>query len=153
MFFKILREESDTNNTEISWLFLQSNIKSSNIKRELESVIIRDINKQLIEKCMPFTVKYAEQKTSFLKINKNLIFILDFLKLVVEFNIKKNIVRSLYSSNLNKKEKLINLQDDIILKESLIKNYPERLSTMQFDLTNLLTQVFKIKLESLNEFI
>jgi hypothetical protein len=141
MFFKILTEDSEYYNKEMSWLFLQSNLKSSNIRRDLEPVLSKDINKVLIDKCMPFTVKYSEQKTSLMKINKNLIHILDFVKLVVEYNIKKNIVRSLYSSNLSKKEKLSKLQEEIKMKENLIFNYPEKLSSMQAELTNLLTQV------------
>jgi hypothetical protein len=153
MFFKILTEDSDKSNKEMSWLFLQSYLKSSNIKRDLEPVLSKDISKTLIDKCMPFTVKYTEQKISFMKINKNLIHILDFIKLVVEYNVKKNIVRTLYSSNLSKKEKLSKLQEEIMIKEKLIFNYPERRANMQSELTNLLTQVYSNNLERLSDFV
>lgn len=98
VFFSIL---SKTNNN-LSWMFLQSHFSNfNNIKNDLEALLERDISKDLIDLCMPFNINYFEIKCAIIKINKYLILILDLIKLSVDFNVKKNIVKSLFQSNIN----------------------------------------------------
>jgi hypothetical protein len=107
----------------------------------LEDLLTKDISKELIDECMPFNIKYLEIRASLIKINKHLILILDLIKNVVDYNIKKNIVKSLYLSNMNKNSKMNTMKEEILIKENLVKNASEYLSTMQSELTSLLSQV------------
>ena len=98
MFFTILNKTSNN----LSWIFLQSHFSNfHNIKKDLEALLEKDIGKEIIDLCMPFNLNYNEIKISLTKINKYLITILDLIKLTVDFNVKKNIVKSLYQSNIN----------------------------------------------------
>lgn len=153
--FLILSENSNNlsisvNSGNISWLFLQSNFKSayniSAIKKDLNDLLIKDISKDLIDQSMPFNLKYSEIKVSLAKINKNLVIVLDLVKYVVDFNIKKNMVKNLYTSNLNKNGKLMAIKEEIQGKEILVKEASEYLSTMQSELTSLLTQKNSVNL-------
>jgi hypothetical protein len=149
IFFKLLMEtkaaqnnqQNQNNQMALSWMFLQSNIKKSNIQRELDLLLTKDISKELIDQSMPFYLNYGEIKQSLGKINKNLIFILDFIKCTVDYNIKKNIVRNLYQSNLNRSAKLNGLKEQIHVKEIIVKEASEYKSVMQSELTALLTRV------------
>ncbi len=157
LFFLILSDNSQNaeQNSNISWLFLKSNLKTNNIKRELEDLIAKDVSKELIDQCMPFNIKYNEIKTSLVKVNKNLLLILDFIKSIVDYNIKKNIVKNLYSSNLNKTSKVNMLREHYLNKEALVKNASDYLSTMQSELTSLLAQVniYLLTIEKFNLLI
>lgn len=145
IFFILLSENNNKNNMNISWLFLQSNIKNfNNIKKELENLFTKDFSKDIIDQCMQFNLNYDHLKISLFKINKNLIVILDLIKVVVDFNIKKNLIKNLYQSNLNKNTKLNNLKTEIQNKEIIIKQASESLSMMQSELTMILTQVMNI---------
>lgn len=154
VFFKLLTENkqnTQTNQMSFSWMFLQSNIKKTNIQRDLNDLLInKEISKELIDQCMPFNLNYSEIKMSLVKINKHLLIILDFIKSAVDFNIKKNIVKNLFQSNLNRNAKLNSLKEQIEIKGNLIKESSEYKSVMQSELTNLLT---KVSFNRLIEFI
>lgn len=62
---------------------------------------------------MPFLVNYDNLKSMFLKISEDLIILLDFIKLSLEFNVKLNIMNSLYISNFNKNAKIDSLTTSI----------------------------------------
>ena len=88
---------------------------------------------------MPFLVNYDILKSMFLKISEDLIIVLDFIKLSLEFHVKLNIMNSLYISNFNKNAKIdslttsINELNNLLQKAKLIllqiikdyKNYKE----------------------------
>jgi hypothetical protein len=148
VFFKLLTENkhntagTQNNPMSFSWMFLQSNIKKTNIQRDLNDLLLnKEISKDLIDQCMPFNLNYTEIKQGLIKINKHLIIVLDFIKCAVDYNIKKNIVKNLYQSNLNRNAKLNSLKEQIQVKENLIKEASEYKSVMQSELTNLLTKV------------
>jgi len=141
VFYKIVldTQAESIDKLNISWSFLQSNLKWSTIKPGLEFLDKKDLSKSLIDALMPFNLNYIELKSSLNKIEKSLILILDLVKSTVDFNIKKSMVRTLYTSNINKNFKLNNLRDQIIIKKDLLKKVSEMLPVMQSDLTLILT--------------
>jgi hypothetical protein len=71
------------------------------IKQELDSFLLKDVNKEALDQCMPIYINYEEIKGSILKINKIFTVIVEFIKLTVEYNIKRNMQNNLYQSNIN----------------------------------------------------
>jgi hypothetical protein len=139
MFYLIISDELIKQN--ISWSLLESRIISKNLKKELDQMINKDLNKELIDQCMPFKINYNDIKQSLLKINKNLVNVLDFIRISVDLNVKRNIVKSLFQSNLNKHSKLNQLKTHIENIENLIRLSNEYLSVMQRELSLMLTHV------------
>jgi hypothetical protein len=127
-----------------SWVFLQSNMQSKLKKELLQTIPDKDISKDLIDVCMPFSLNYEELKVMLTKINHNLVIILDFVKSLVDFNIKKNIVSTLYNSNNNKNLKVKNLQQEAKNLTVLVKESEEYEDIMQKELTTMLAQVYKL---------
>lgn len=98
MFFVMLQ----LTNESLNWFFFQSKIRNFPlIMSALHKTLTDDISKDIIDLGMPFSIHYAETKQAVSKINKNCVLILDLIKNVIDYNVKKNIFRSLYSSNLN----------------------------------------------------
>jgi hypothetical protein len=146
MFFIILNEANNENNktNNFSWIFLQSTFspnKNKNFTQGLTSLLEKEIPKEVIDLSMPFTLNYNEIKNSITKINKNLVYILDFIKLVTDSNIKRNIVKSLYVSNMNKHTKMTSLKDENESKRILGSETEQCLVMMQNDLKILLMNV------------
>lgn len=50
---------------------------------------------------MPIYINNEEIKGSIIKINKTFTIIVDFIKITVEYNIKRNMQNNLYQSNIN----------------------------------------------------
>jgi hypothetical protein len=97
-FFSLLNR----NNNNLTWIFLQAHLSNfNNLKKDLENLLTKEVKKEIIDQCMPFNINYVEIKMSLLKINKNLVIILDVVKFAVDFNVKKGILKNLYQSNIN----------------------------------------------------
>ena len=134
--------EENKQKNDIEWEFIQKNLNNQSIISYLSfisnSTIIYLTNEDLDE-AMPFMVNYDKLKSIYLKISKDLVIILDFIKLSLEFNVKLNIMSSLYKSNCNKNTKInmltsnINELNNLLQKAKLIllqiikdyKNYKE----------------------------
>jgi len=71
------------------------------IKSELDSFLIKEISKEVLDQCMPVYINNEEIKGSIIKVNKNFTIIADFIKFSVEYNIKRNMHANLYQSNLS----------------------------------------------------
>jgi hypothetical protein len=96
VFFSLLNGSSNN----LSWIFLQAHLSNfNNIKNDLENLLNLDIKKETIDECMNFNIHYNEIKSSLLKINKNLIIILDLIKCAVDCSVKKGLVTSLVNTN------------------------------------------------------
>jgi hypothetical protein len=140
LIIKGFKDEHKKNNIE--WEYIQKNLNYNSIILYLsyisESTRIYLTNEDLDE-AMPFTVNYDKLKNIFLKISEDLIIILDFIKLSLEFNVKLNIMSSLYTSNCNKNKKVdlvasnINELNNLLQKAKIVliqiikdyKNYKE----------------------------
>ena len=103
---KGFKDEEKKNNIE--WEYIQKNLNYNSIILYIsfisKSTRIYLTNEDLDE-AMPFMVNYDKLKNIFLKISEDLIIILDFIRISLEFNSKLNIMSSLYTSNcsINKK--------------------------------------------------
>ena len=83
---------------------MNKKIKSKNfelLKNELDSFLMKEISKEILDQCMPIYLNNIEIKEYVVKINKTFSIIADFIKLSVEYNIKRNMLANLYQSNLN----------------------------------------------------
>ncbi len=134
--------EEGEKNKEIEWEYIRKNLNYNSIRTYLsfisKSTIIYLTNEDLDE-AMPFLVNYDKLKNIYIKISEDLITILDFIKLSLEFNVKLNIMSSLYRSNCNKNTKIdklasnINELNNLLQKAKLVllqivkdyKNYKE----------------------------
>jgi hypothetical protein len=104
VFFSMLNRTSNN----LNWIFLQAHLSNfNNLKKDLENLLKTDMKKDTIDACMPFNIKYNEIKMSLIKINKNLVTILDMIKCAVDSNVKKSLINNLYQSNINVTIKLI----------------------------------------------
>ena len=121
--------EDGQKKNDIEWKYIQSNLNSKSITSYLsfisESTIIYLTNEDLDE-ALPFMVNYDKLKSIYLNISEDLIIILDFIKLALEFNVKLNIMSSLYTTNCNKNKKIdmlgssINDLNNLLQKAKLV---------------------------------
>ena len=137
----------------LEWEYIQKNLNYNSIISYCsfisESTIIYLTNEDLDE-AMPFMVNYDKLKSIYLKISEDLIIILDFIKLSLEFNVKLNIMSYLYRSNCNKNTKIdmltssINELNNLIQKAKIVllqiikdyKNYKEMSSNEENQMKN-----------------
>jgi hypothetical protein len=116
--------ESGEKKNNLEWEYIQKNLNYESIISYLsfisESNIIYLTNEDLDE-AMPFMVNYDKLKSIYLKISEDLIIILDFIKISLEFNVKSNIMNSLYTSNCNKNTKIDKLTSSINELNNLIQ--------------------------------
>jgi hypothetical protein len=154
IFYWIIKGfENGQKKKDIEWEYIQQNLNYKSIKAYLsfisESTIIYLTNEDLDE-AMPFLVNYDKLKSIYIKISQDLITILDFIKLSLEFNAKLNIMSSLYRSNCNKNTKIdmlasnINDLNNLLQKAKLVllqiikdyKNYKEVNSNEECQMKN-----------------
>ena len=124
-FYMIIKGfEEGQKNKDIEWGLICKNLNNKSILSYLsfisESTIIYLTNEDLDE-AMPFMVNYDKLKSIYIKLSKDLIIILDFIKLSLEFNVKLNIISSLYTSNCNKNTKINMLASNINELKNLLQ--------------------------------
>ena len=139
IFYLII--SNDQIKPNVSWSILESKLVTKKFKKEFDNIITKELNKELIDQCMPFKINYQEIKQTLLKINRNLVSILDFIQISVDFNVKRNIVKSLFQSNLNKHSKLNQIKIQLANIDNMIRLSNEYLSVMQRELSLMLTNV------------
>jgi len=121
------------------WSDFQFELRNSTvIKNILRDILNREINKDILDDCMKCITNFNDIKTSLSKLNKNLISILEFIRYCVEYNIKRNICRSLHEANLNKNTKLKILKDDQEEKEKIYQDSIYALKEMHNELKLIL---------------
>lgn len=99
-------------NEILNWTYLQSKtINYDFLRKNLFEIQTKNINKETIDDCMNITFNYNDLKFSLLKINKHLVIILDLLKIIVDYSIKKNMKESLQHTNINVNYHLNFLED------------------------------------------
>ena len=127
---------------DIEWNVIQKNLTHKSVVSYssfiTEPTVVYLTNEDL-DKAMPFMVNYDKLKSIYLKISEDLIIILDFIKLSLEFNVKLKRMSSLYASNCNKNTKIdmlasnINELNNLLQKAKIVllqiikdyKNYKE----------------------------
>jgi len=89
-------------NDSFNWGTLQTkSLNYDNIKRSLFEIQTKNPNKDIIDHCMNITFNFNDLKTSMTKISKNLVYILELIKTLVDFSVKKNMKESLQQTNIN----------------------------------------------------
>lgn len=121
MFYRIIAGTSL--NANISWEIIQEKLTYTLYNKYLISLEtnFKPLLKEELDDAMPFSINYEKIIELIRKFGNGMITILDFLKITVEYNIKTNIIKNLYSSNLNKNSKVNSLQNEITTMESIIK--------------------------------
>jgi len=89
-------------NEILNWTNLNSkSINYDFLRKNLFEIQTKNLNKETIDNCMNITFNYNDLKFSMSKISKNLVIILDILKTIVDYSIKKNMKESLQHTNIN----------------------------------------------------
>lgn len=147
MFFRIIKSETeiiDTNKnnndsidpSQINWEYLQSKINYKLFKTYITLISetnCKGLSKEELDDAMPFLVNYEKLTELFVKFGNGLQIILDFIKIIVDYNIKLNIIKNLYESNLNKNNKINAIQNEVNTLSTLAKRTSECLTKMEND--------------------
>lgn len=123
MFYRIINSiKKEKNQKKFEWEYIQQNLTINSILLYLSIIAESDtihLNKEELDDAMPFLINYDKLKNIYSKIMNNLTIILDFIKVSVEFNIKLNIMKNLYTGNLKKNTKIEILQSEMNKRNSL----------------------------------
>ncbi len=129
-------EDNIQKKNNIEWKFLQNNLNYDIVLSYLSFISNSNMSyltNEDLDEAMPFLVNYEKLKNIFINISKDLIIILDFIKLSLELNVKINIMNSLYESNCNKNNKIENIDILINNLNNLLKNSKLILSQINKD--------------------
>ena len=147
MLFRIIKSETDLIDTnknnndsidpsQINWEYLQSKINYKLFKTYITLISetnCKGLSKEELDDAMPFLVNYEKLTELFVKFGNGLQIILDFIKIIVDYNIKLNIIKNLYESNLNKNNKINAIQNEVNTLSTLAKRTSECLTKMEND--------------------
>ena len=100
----------------IEWDVIQKNLTHKSVisySSFISEPTVVYLTNEDLDKAMTFMVNYDKLKSIYLKISEDLIIILDFIKLSLEFNVKLKRMSSLYTSNCNKNTKIDMLASNI----------------------------------------
>ena len=124
-----------------SWENLQVKIKYETYKEHISSVSLSSpqqlLSKDKLEDAMPFLVNYDKLKELLSKYGNDLLLILNFIKISVEYNIKLNIIQNLYNANINRNTKINTLQSEAKAFNVTVKEMNECLGKMESDFKNM----------------
>ena len=148
MFIKIISKETDNN---LSWDFIQKNLSYENYSSYLLSLsksVNVEMSKKDLDEAMPFLVNYEKLKLPIKELGEEYLPILNFIKSSVEYNVKLNIIKDLFNSNLNKNKKINSIQVEVNKVNDLLQKCLSLLEEMNNELNELL----KLKEKDLNEY-
>ena len=148
MFIKIISKETDNN---LSWDFIQKNLSYENYSSYLLSLsksVNVEMSKKDLDEAMPFLVNYEKLKLPIKELGEEYLPILNFIKSSVEYNVKLNIIKDLFNSNLNKNKKINSIQIEVNKVNDLLQKCLSLLEEMNNELNELL----KLKEKDLNEY-
>jgi hypothetical protein len=92
-------------NESFNWInFQNKKLDISKIKKNLFEIKTKNLNKDYIDETINITFNYNEIVVSMSKINKSMVLILDLLKYVLDYSIKKNLKLSIQQTNINVKK-------------------------------------------------
>lgn len=144
MFYCIIRNENE-DDTDPSWEKLQKLISFKLFSEHisiLSETNTKGLTKEELEEAMPFLVNYEKLSELFVKFNdsKGLQMILDFIKKSVDYNIKLNLIKNLYASNLKKNTKINSIQNEVNALNTFVKDATMCVEKMEADLKTLKTK-------------
>ena len=100
----------------ITWEFMKKNITYKSILL-LISLISEtsnlNLSKEIMESATPIITKYNHFKNCYIDTYPEIITIIDFIKILIVYYTKLNLVKKLYISNKNKKNKMETIQSDL----------------------------------------
>lgn len=147
MFYRMITPSSDEQIengetfTVFSWENLQFKIKYEIYKEHINSVSLSSpqqlLSKDKLEDAMPFLVNYDKLKELLTKYGNDLLLILNFIKISVEYNIKLNIIQNLYNANINRNTKINTLQSEANSFNGTMKEMNDCLGIMENDFKNM----------------
>lgn len=145
MFYRIIRNENE-DDTDASWEKLQKLISFKLFSKYiaiLSETNAKGLTKEELDEAMPFLVNYEKLSELFVKFSdgKGLQMILDFIKTSVDYNVKLNIIKNLYASNLNKNTKINSIQTEVTALSTFGKEATMCVEKMEADLKALKTKV------------
>ena len=89
-------------NESFTWSSFQNkHLDINKIKKNLFEIKTKNLNKDYIDQTMNITFNYNDIMISMSKISKSLVLVLDLLKFVVDFAIKKNMKETIQQTNIN----------------------------------------------------
>lgn len=89
-------------NESFTWSSFQNkHLDINKIKKNLFEIKTKNLNKDYIDQTMNITFNYHDIMISMSKISKSLVLVLDLLKFVVDFAIKKNMKETIQQTNIN----------------------------------------------------
>jgi len=139
LFLMVIHNKTDFQKAS-KWSDFQFELRNSTvIKNILRDILNREINKDILDDCMKCITNFTDIKTSLAKLNENLPVILEFVRFCVEYNIKRNICRSLHEANLAKNTKLKTLKDEQQQKEKIYNDSIVALKEMHNELKIILS--------------
>lgn len=113
-----------TNNNKITWEFLRLNVTYKSFLLLLSFISETSnitLNKEIIEKAGPLITKYNHYKDCYTKSFPEILNIIDFIKILIEYYPKLILIKNMYISNKNKNTKMVKIQSDLDKHGELIQ--------------------------------
>lgn len=98
--FLLISGSLNTNESSNWTSFQNKKLDIYNIKKNLFQIKSKNLSKEYVEETLVITLNYKELRVSMSKINKSMVLILDLLKYIVDFSLKKNIKEKYQQSNI-----------------------------------------------------
>ena len=103
-------------NNIITWEFLQLNITYKSILLLLSFISENSnitLSKEIFENARPIITKYNHYKDCYKNTFPEIIAIINFIKILIEYYTKYILLKNLFVSNKNKNEKMVQIQSDL----------------------------------------
>ena len=100
----------------ITWEFMKKNITYKSILLLISFISETsnlNLSKEIMENATPIITKYNHYKNCYINTYPEIIIIIDFIKLLIVYYTKLNLVKKLYISNKNKNNKMETIQSDL----------------------------------------
>ena len=119
----IIKDNSINEKEEINWEFLKKRIDIKYIMLFLSFITETanlNISKEIMENATPIT-KNDQYKNTYIKSFPEIIIMIDFIEVLMVYYTKSTMLKKLYISNMNKKNKLDTLQSEMDKQTELMK--------------------------------
>ena len=119
----IIKDNSINEKEEINWEFLKKRIDIKYIMLFLSFITETanlNISKEIMENATPIT-KNDQYKNTYIKSFPEIIIMIDFIEVLMVYYTKSTMLKKLYISNMNKKNKLETLQSEMDKQTELMK--------------------------------
>ena len=128
------------NNNKITWGFLKLNVNYKSILLLLSFISENSnitLSKEIFEEARPIITKYNHYKECYKHSFPEIITIIDFIKIIIEYYTKYILLKNLFVSNKNKNDKMVKIQSDLGKNHLLIQKIKSILEEIIKDYTAL----------------